>query len=109
MTKTKYLIEKIWWVIPPVVVVFGVLHFLTMEYDGSFSLDKYVFWLQFLLLTSYGRITTISMFVFMGIGYYMVRGESLALRIVVPTILATIGFFVGMYMAGLILGLDGAY
>ena len=90
MTKTKDLIEKIWWAIPPVVVVFGVLHFITMEYDGSFSLDKYVFWLQILLLTSYGRITTIFMFVFMGIGYYLTSDKQLVLRIVVPIILSTI-------------------
>ena len=109
MTKTKYLIEKIWWVIPPLFVVFVFYPLFITIIDGKYSLGRCVLWLQYLFLSSIGRIYVISTFGFMGIGYYMVRGESLSLRVAVPIMLSIIGFFVGLFMALLIAGSEGAY
>jgi hypothetical protein len=45
----------------------------------------------------------------MGIGYYITRGKSLSLRVAVPMILSVVGFFVGIFMALIIAGSEGAY
>jgi len=109
VAKTKDLIEKIWWVIPPVVVVFVYYPLFITIAEGRYSLGKCIFWLQYLFLSSIGRIYVIFTFGFMGIGYYLTRGKSLSLRVAVPIILAIIGHFVGLFMALILAGPEGAY
>ena len=109
MTKIKDQIEKIWWVIPPVVVVFVYYPLFITIAEGRYSLGKCIFWLQYLFLSSIGRIYVIFTLGFMGIGYCLTRKKSLPLRVAVPIILAVIGHFVGLFMALIIAGLEGAY
>jgi hypothetical protein len=109
MTKTKDMIEKVWWAIPPVIIVFVFYPIFITIADGRYSLGKCVFWLQYLFLSPIGRIYVVCTFGFMGIGYYVTRGKTLALRVAVPMILSVIGFFAGIFMALIIVGSEGAY
>jgi hypothetical protein len=57
-----------------------------------------------------GGIFIIFFLGFMGIGYYSVRKKvSLALRIIVPSILGIIGFYAGFFALFIIGGLTGAF
>lgn len=109
MTKTEDMIEKVWWMIPPVIIVFVFYPIFITITDGRYSLGKCVFWLQYLFLSPIGRIYVVFTFGFMGIGYYVTREKSLSLRVAVPTILSVIGFFIGVFMALIIAGSEGAY
>ena len=83
MTKIKDFIEKIWWVIPLIIVV-SMPQFLTEAFPGS-------------------RIDTILRLFplgFLGFGYYLVRkNPSLFLRIFIPTILYCVGHAIGFVLA----------
>ena len=107
MTKIRNLIEKIWWVIPPIIVV-SLLPFLiavrdTIKYSqpiSAFFLNfvKYLYLITPMYFTDWllGLIGALGV---MGLGYYLVRKKSsLFLRIIIPTILAGIGFFAGIIL-----------
>ena len=113
MTKIRDLIEKIWWVMPPIIVVFGI-----PLYDALDKTIRYrpVNYIDFLMVPEIfiswgflgGGILIIFTFGFMGIGYYLVRKKmSLALRIIVPSILGIIGFDAGHFALLTIGGLMG--
>ena len=107
MTKIRDLIEKIWWVIPPIIVVFGIpLYFAVKQtLEPSVPLNWFIalygehLSLMIEYLTSFGGIVTIFFFGFMGIGYYLTRKQtSLLLRIIITTILGIIGSFAGIIL-----------
>lgn len=113
MTKTKCLIEKIWWAIPPVVVVFGIPLFLTLKEMIDFSQSPSLFiWCysknfyihiikKFIVL--YGLVTIFT-FGFMGVGYYLSRGNVISLRMIIPIITAVLGYFISHIIALIIIG-----
>jgi hypothetical protein len=112
MTKIRNLIEKIWWVIPPIIVFFGIPLYYTINEMIKFSLPPklFIIWygkhLAYILeaFTLFSGFVLIFFLGFMGIGYYLVRKKSsLLLRITVLTILGMIGWIVGMF-ALLIIG-----
>jgi len=103
-TKIVAVVEKIWWVIPPVVVVFGFMPLeayfeVRRHYLGHFNgWDVFNYWISmFLYCTSelFAMILIVSTFGFMSFGYYLIRGKSLALRISIPILLAILGFYTG--------------
>lgn len=116
MTKIKNLIEKIWWVIPPIIVTFVIPLYRALD-----SLIRYSYPINYrdLLMVPEtfisfgffgGGIFIIFFLGFMGIGYYSVRKKvSLALRIIVPSILGIIGFYAGFFALFIIGGLTGAF
>jgi hypothetical protein len=73
MTKSKSLIEKLWWVIPPVFMVFVFLPVFRWLDVGRYSFGEWIGIFQYLLGSIDGRIVTISMLGLMGIGYYLIR------------------------------------
>jgi hypothetical protein len=95
MTKNKSLIEKVWWVIPPVFMVLVFLPVFRWIAVGRYSFSEWIGIFQYLLGSIDGRIVTIFMLGFMSIGYYLIRRKSLLLRIIVPIISAIIGFYIG--------------
>ncbi|MHC1600377.1 MAG: hypothetical protein ACXQS5_06135 [Candidatus Methanospirareceae archaeon] len=95
MANAKEIIEKIWWVIPPVVVVFMFLPVFRWLDVGRCSFGEWIGIFQFLLGEITGIIVAISMAMFMGIGYYLIKRKSLLLRLIIPTLLAIIGFYIG--------------
>ena len=113
MTKIRDLIEKIWWVIPPIVIVFGMPLCIVLDMAIRYPPVNYINILMVFLMVPEifiswgflgGGILIIFTFGFMGIGYYLVRKKmSLALRIIIPSILGIIGFFAG-HVALLIIG-----
>ncbi|MCK4732774.1 MAG: hypothetical protein KAT65_09995 [Methanophagales archaeon] len=113
MTKTKDVIEKIWWVIPPIIVVFGIPLFLTIKEMIEFSQPLGLFiWCYgknlFLhmikkFITLYG-IVAIFTFGFMGVGYYLSRKRTVSLRILIPLITAFLGYFISHIIALIIIG-----
>jgi cbb3-type cytochrome oxidase subunit 1 len=117
MTKIRDLIEKIWWVIPPIIMVFGIPLYDAL--DNTIRYSHSVNYIDFLMVPEIfiswgflgGGILIIFTFGFMGIGYYFVRKKiSLALRIIVPSILGIIGFYAGHFalliIGGLFFGLE---
>ncbi len=109
MAKAKDVIEKVWWVVPPVVIILVFYPLFITITDGRYSPGKCIFWLRYLFLSNIGRIYSIFTFGFMGIGYYVTKGRSLSLRLVVPIILGITGFFIGVFMALILAGSEGAY
>ena len=104
MIKIKDLIEKIWWMIPPVFVVF-----VFMPLEAYFEVRRHSlspfngrdvvnYWIStFLYCTSelFAMILIVFTFGFMSFGYYLIRRKSLALRISIPILLAILGFYTG--------------
>nr|QNO44393.1 hypothetical protein DGMLNGLO_00005 [Methanosarcinales archaeon ANME-2c ERB4] len=109
MLNCKDVIEKIWWAIPPVVIVFVFFPLVIIVIEGGCSFDKCVFWLQYLFFSPIGRIYVIFTFGFGGAGYYLVRKKKLSLRIVIPILLGIVGFVIGLFMALILAGSEGAY
>lgn len=115
MVKGKSLIEKVWWVIPPVVVVFGIPLYDTLDEMVEFSLPLSLFiWsygknISCMIndLTFFGGIVAISMLGFMALGYYLTIRKSLSLRLILPIILGIIGFYGGIIVLFIIAGLTG--
>ncbi|HUV02665.1 MAG TPA: hypothetical protein VMW67_04370 [Desulfobacteria bacterium] len=103
MAKAKSLFEKVWWVIPPVVVVLvlplRMVFWDMVHYDRPLSsfvgrYEKY--FLDFLFyhfFDFWGVIIALLTIAFMGIGYYLSRRKSIAIRTVVPIIAAIIGYY----------------
>jgi len=90
MSNGKEILEKIWWVIPPVVVFFGlpIFHILYGTITSGYpyaSLDRYMYGFGYIvgyaIHSLYGAFIIISTVTFMGIGYYISRQKSLSLRI----------------------------
>ena len=112
MAKYKEIIEKIWWVIPPVVVVFGIPLVYTFKEMIEFSQPMNLFiWCYgknlFVCLRNFtvlGGIVAILTFGFMGIGYYLSRKKGTSLRIFSPIIIALLGYFISHVIALLIIG-----
>jgi hypothetical protein len=104
MTKIRDLFEKIWWVIPPIVVVLGIPLYFTVEEMLYFSLPfSFNLFAKNILNASYyflgfksywGLIITLSTIASMVIGYFLSMKRPLSIRIVVPVITAIIGFLV---------------
>jgi hypothetical protein len=112
MTKIRDIIEKIWWVIPPIIVVFGIPLYRAVKQtlEPSVPLNWFIalfgthlsFMIEY-LTALYGTVA-IFFFGFMGIGYYLVRKQpSLLRRIIIVSVLGIIGWIVGMF-ALLIIG-----
>ena len=104
MAKYKEIIEKIWWVIPSVVVAFGLPLYWTLEemvkYTqpvNSFAIiyTKNLLWIEALFYPPIDRVVIILTFGSIGIGCYLLRRKSLPLRIIVPIISGVIGFYIG--------------
>ena len=106
LSKFKELIDKIWWVIPPLIFVFGLELYFTFDEISYFSLPLSSFLRVFVknvLSSSYyffgfksywGLIITLSTIASMVIGYFLSMKRPLIIRIVVPVITAIIGFLV---------------
>ncbi|RLA77337.1 MAG: hypothetical protein DRG33_07115 [Deltaproteobacteria bacterium] len=104
MLNCKNMIEKIWWAIPPVVVLFVFMplqiYFNLRKYHlAPFSMgtviNEWVFHISQWFADPLGMIFVVLIIGFMGIGYYIAIRKSLLLRIVVPTMLGIMGFYVG--------------
>lgn len=95
MAKAKSLLEKVWWVIPPVVVVFGIPLYDTLAEMIDYSLPAgsfaWVYIKNFLTmmddLLSFGGILAIFLFGFIALGYYLARNKSILLRVALPILL----------------------
>jgi hypothetical protein len=100
MVNAKEIIEKIWWVIPPVVVVFGLPLYWTLEEMIKYtqpvnSYTKNLLWIEALFYPPIDRVVIMLTFGSIGIGCYLIRRKSLPLRIIVPIISGVIGFYIG--------------
>jgi hypothetical protein len=118
MTKIRDLIEKIWWVIPPIILVFGVpLYYTFNEMITCFipmSLSSFIWYYSknfpivmgsFFSFRIYGIIAAIIFLSFIGCGYYAVRKHpSLLWRIIIVSGLAFIGFHAGFFSLMFIIG-----
>ena len=104
MVKGKSLLEKIWWVIPPVVVVFGIpLHHTFREMIRSSQpinsfvsiyMKNMLYSLIYYFFDFWGVIVTLSTIAFMGIGYYLSRRKSLLIRLLIPIFAAIMGYYI---------------
>ena len=110
MVKGKRLIERIWWLIPPLFFLFVYMPlraYFTLRHYPHFNswgvVDKLVSdWPSYLyswITNPIEIILPVFVFGFMAIGCYITRRKSLPLRIIVPIILS----FIGEYMAFLML------
>ncbi len=112
MVNAEEIIEKIWWVIPPVVVVLFITLRRTFWEMTHFNRPLYSFaslygkntlaLLHFHFFDFWGAIVTLSTIVFMGIGYYLSRKKSVVMRIAAPTIAAIIGYYVSAVLISLL-------
>jgi len=112
MVNAKEIIEKIWWAIPPVVVVlfitlrrtfWEIMHFNRPLYSFVSLYEKNTLaLLNFHFFDFWGAIVTLSTIVYMGIGYYLSRKRSVAMRIAAPTIAAIIGYYVSAVLISLL-------
>ena len=118
MTNIRDLIEKIWWVIPPIIIVFGIALIITIVEIIGFPQPAHLFFWYFgknlcslflwIFTDSSPATAIVIMFFlgFMGYGYYLVRKQpSLLRRIIIPLILGIIGFFAGT----ILIAMMGAY
>lgn len=107
MINAKEIIEKIWWVIPPVVVFFLTVPFTYIFLEMSefdFGFDSFVrLYIKNLSIFSYmvsddptGNGALVFTIVFIALGSYLTRKKVLLIRLTVPILLGTIGFFVGI-------------
>jgi hypothetical protein len=113
MTNIRALIEKIWWVIPPIIIVFGIPFLFTIAEMVSCSQPiSLFFWsysknLEFIpgTITEFFPLSAIIIIFFlgfMGIGYYLVRKQpSLLRRIIIVSVLGIIGFFAGLALVAM--------
>ena len=114
MLNCKGVIEKIWWVIPPVVIVFGIPLVYTFKGMMEFShpMDLFIWcygknihiYIYNEIFSFFGRFIIIFTFASMGIGYYLSRKESVLLRIISPIIAALLGYFVSHIVVLLVMG-----
>ena len=112
MAESKKIIEKIWWAIPPVVVVLFITIRRTFWEMTHFNRPLHSFvglyekntlaLLNFHFFDFWGAIVTLSTIAFMGIGYYLSRKKSVAMRIAAPTITAIIGYYVSAVLISLL-------
>jgi hypothetical protein len=110
LSKFKELIGKIWWVIPPVfVVLFIPLIRTVVEMSEMYPLSPYtpsfisVYVKNISMLPYYFSdftiaIPTLLIIPFLGVGFYLSRKSSTAIRIVVPIITAIIGHFISLVL-----------
>ena len=112
MVNAKEIIEKIWWVIPPAVVVLFItirrtfwemMHFNRPLHSFASLYEKNTLaLLHFHFFDFWGAIVTLSTIAFMSIGYYLSRKKSVAMRIAVPTITAIMGYYVSAVLISLL-------
>jgi hypothetical protein len=100
--KSKSLIERAWWIIPPVFIVF--IYWPLVRHLGSFeylSFESYVRQLEYFIFDEPAPIFYWSYFIFgfMAVGYYLTKNRSLVLKIIVPSILAILGSIIGGFVA----------
>ena len=110
MVKGKRLIEKVWWVIPPMVVaVFITLRRAVWEMTYfnrplcvfvSLYMKNTLALLYFHFFDFWGIIIMLLTITFMGIGYYLSRNKSIIIRVVVPIIAAIIGYYGSLVLIG---------
>ena len=108
MVNVKEIIEKIWWAIPPAVIVFGIPLFHTYREISTFGLpvgsfvDIYIKCTYMYLLKGFFSFATafimISTSVFIGIGYCLTIKRSLSLRITVTIITGFFGYLVSLLL-----------
>jgi hypothetical protein len=112
MLNCKGVIEKIWWVIPPVVIVLGIPLVYTFKEMMEFSQPMNLFiwcygknlFVHIRNFTVLSGIVAISTFGFMRLGYYLSRKKEASLRILSPIIIALLGYFISQVIALLIIG-----
>ena len=109
MVKDKSMIEKVWWVIPPAVIalftpsitplVITVWECIRNPSFSFFSIyGLYIGSFLFFLSSFWGVILMLLTITFMGIGYYLSRKRSVAIRIVVPIITAIVGHYISLIL-----------
>jgi len=117
--KPKSLIDRFWWVIPPVFLTF-IYHPLFLAISGhsyyllsstwheamlkSIRREFSVMWFEnirrlFSLKYEGGLLVPLFMFGFMGIGFIITKKMSLKYKILIPSILGAIGLRIGFYAA----------
>ncbi|RLG27747.1 hypothetical protein DRO03_11430 [Methanosarcinales archaeon] len=103
MAESTDLIEKIWWVVPPVVVLFGmplfhIFHGTMVSGYPYASLNQYnyiyKYIIGYIIFSIPGKIIVLVMSISMCIGYYISRKKSLLLRMITPIITAVLGYFI---------------
>ena len=96
--KPEGLIDRFWWVIPPVFIVFVYWPFV----GGDFvSFGRYIQRLENLVIDNGAPMFFWSYFLFgfMAIGMLLTRRWSLELRIIVPILFAILGWFIAIFYA----------
>ncbi|GEM_PF-1799430 len=128
MAKEKQLLEKIWWVIPPVVVILLTSLQRAVEamryFNRPLSSFASTFVHSFLEVFGFGRqiggdwvfnpslwdMGALSLTgIFMGIAYYSSRNRSMSIRIIIPTIIGFFGYYISLLIVFIIAGLTGKF
>jgi len=96
--KPKSLIDRFWWVIPPVFITFV---YWPLVGGGFVSFEHYILTLKDLVIDYPGPVFFWSYFFFgfMAVGMLVARRWPLELRIIVPILFSIFGSFVGIYYA----------
>ena len=112
MVNANEILEKIWWVIPPVVVVFGIPLFHTYREISTFGLpissfvDIYIKCTYLYLVKGFFSFATgfiiISTFVSICVGYYITMKRSLSLRLTIPIITGFFGYLISLLLVAMI-------
>ncbi|KAF5417468.1 MAG: hypothetical protein C5S49_03340 [Candidatus Methanogaster sp.] len=112
MVNAKEIIEKMWWVIPPMAVLFGIPLFHTYREILTFGLpissfvDIYIKCAYLYLVKGFFSFATwfiiISTSVSICIGYYITMKRSLSLRITIPTITGFFGYLTSLLLVAMI-------
>ena len=111
MVKGKRLIEKVWWMIPPVfITLFIPLQMAVWEMipfnrplSSFFTLyAKNALISPFHFSSFWGVILTLLTIAFLGVGYYLSKKWSVAIRIVVPIITAITGYYISAALISLL-------
>ncbi|MDY6965976.1 MAG: hypothetical protein SVM80_08420 [Halobacteriota archaeon] len=124
MPESKSLMEKIWWVIPPILANLFVALIITVleinerikhnytvsisSFPGIYVRELLSPFLYTLFSFPEGLIIVSTMIVFIGLGYYLSRKRSITVRIVVTTVMGIVRFWMGlrvlMWLSALIYG-----
>jgi hypothetical protein len=111
MVKVKDVIEKIWWVISPMVVVFGIPLFHTYREMSTFRIpissfvDIYIKCTYLYLVKGFFSFATGFIIILTSasicVGYYITMKRSLSLRITIPIITGFFGYLISLLLVAM--------
>ncbi len=96
--KPKSLIDRFWWVIPPVFITFVYLPYFYNIYNLKLhiSFESYMLIIKYLYIDKYGGslFWLYFLFGFMTVGMLLTKKRSLILRIIIPIIFPILAQFI---------------